>query len=135
MLRKINVLLLSWGCKIGSWPSFYLRIPLCAKFKSKTVLDLIIERVSKRLGSWRAPFLSKGGRLTLLKSALVSISNYCLSPFMILVLIVHKIEACLRNFLCNDLDEHMKFHLVDWNVVRFPLKNKGLEFRKLGSIT
>lgn len=60
---------------------FYLGLPLSAKFRDKDVWEPVTERVRRELISWKAPLLSKGGRLTLIKSSLVSVSNYFLSLF------------------------------------------------------
>lgn len=69
---------LAWilGCKIGFLPSSYLGISLSVRFKSKKVWNLVIEKIDERLDSWKETLLPKGGRLTLIKSALVNIPNY-----------------------------------------------------------
>ena len=67
------------GCKIGSLPTSYLGLPLGAPYKSTRVLDVVEERFRKRLSLWKRQYLSKGGRLTLLKSTLSSLPTYFLS--------------------------------------------------------
>lgn len=64
-----------------------------------------MERIFNRPDSWIALLLSKGGRLTLIKTVLASISNYYLSLFTILGSVAKKTEACFRNFLWNDSED------------------------------
>lgn len=124
---------LAWilGWKIGVLPSIYLGMPLGARFKSKEVWRLVIDRISARLGSWGAALLSKGGRLTLLKSTLASIPNYYLSLLTIPSSVASVIETRFRNFLWNDLEDHQRFHLVDWKSICRPLGYGGLGIRSI----
>jgi hypothetical protein len=58
------------GCDISSLPLRYLGLPLGAPFKSKAILDVVIEKMEKRLASWKKIYFFIGGRLTLIKSTL-----------------------------------------------------------------
>lgn len=126
-----NLESLAWilGCKIGSLSTSYLGLPLGAKFKSKGVWDPVIERISRRLDSWKASLLFKGGRLTLIKSTLAVMPNYFLSLFTILVAVANIIEMKFWNFLWNDLEDHHRYHLVDWNNICRLLCDGGLRIR------
>lgn len=101
------------SCKVGCLPFSYLGLPLGAKFKSKVIWNLMMERISAWLNSWKAPLLSKCGRLILIKSVLASIPNYYLSLFTIPASVAKRIESNFRNFLWNDLEVGRKYHLVD----------------------
>ena len=72
-------------------------------------------------------YLSKGRRLTFLKSALSSLPTYFLSLFTIPTHVANKIERLQRNFLWGE----SKTHLVGWDKVCTPLENGGLGVRKL----
>lgn len=119
------------GCKIGSWPSSCVSLPLRAKFKSKKVWDLVMEKISRRLDFWKGPFLLKGGRLTLVKSVLSSIPNYYFSLFTALCSIVQNIETYFINFLWNDSKEHHRFYLVNWKVVCSLVDKGGLRIQRI----
>ena len=119
------------GCQIGSLPMTYLGMPLGASHKSPNVWNPILERIERKLAGWKKLYLSKGGRLTLLKSTLSSLPTYYLSLFTIPTHVANKIERLQRDFLWGD----SKTHLVGWNKACAPLENGGLGVRKLTTST
>ena len=56
---------------------------LGASHKSPSIWNPIMENIQRRLAGWKKLYLSKGGRLTLLKSTLSSLPTYFLSLFTI----------------------------------------------------
>ena len=80
-----------------------------------------------RLAGWKKLYLSKGGRLMLLKSTLSSLPTYFLSLFTIPTHVANKIEKIQRDFLWGEL----KVHLVGWDKVCTPKVNGGLGIRKI----
>nr|XP_016515287.1 PREDICTED: uncharacterized protein LOC107831999 [Nicotiana tabacum] len=71
------------GCSIGSLPTTYLGLPLGAKYKATDIWNGVIERVEKKLATWKMQYLSMGGRLTLISSVIDSIPTYIMSLFPI----------------------------------------------------
>ena len=80
------------GCKVAELPIIYLGLPLGSSFKDQTIWNVIIEKTEKRLAGWKRMYLSKGGRLTLIKSTLSNLPTYYLSLFPIPVGVAHRIE-------------------------------------------
>jgi hypothetical protein len=119
------------GCRIGSLPMSYLGLPLGALFKSLSIWNGVIEKVERRLASWKKLYLSKGGRVTLIHSTLSSIPTYFLSLFLIPVSVAKKLERLQREFLWSGLGDETKFHLVNWNRVCSPIKVGGLGVRNI----
>ena len=78
LVHNIDLLLLVLGCKQGSLRMKYLGLPLGAKFKDKTTWNPILEKMERRLAGWKRLYLSKGGRVTLIKSTLSSLPTYFL---------------------------------------------------------
>ena len=80
------------GCKIASLPMKYLGLPLGTTFKAKSVWNPIIERMEKCLAGWKRLYLSKGGKVTLIKSTLSSLPTYFISLFPIPARVAHRLE-------------------------------------------
>ena len=70
-------------CRVGSLPMLYLGMPLETLYKTASIRNPILERMEKKLSGWKWLYLSKGGRLTLLKITLSSLPTYYLSLFTI----------------------------------------------------
>ena len=118
------------GCGIGSLPSSYLGLPLGASHKALGVWDTVEDRFRKRLSSWKAQYISKGGRLTLIQSILSSLPIYCLSLFRMPVTICNKLEKIQREFLWSGGSLAKKSHLVNWKTVCTAKKKGGLDLRR-----
>ena len=86
-----------------------------------------MEKIEWKLAGWKKLYLLKGGRLTLLKSTLSSLTTYFLSLFTIPTHVANKIEKLQRDFLWGD----PKTHLLGWDKVCMPIVNGGLSIRKL----
>ncbi|RVW23089.1 Retrovirus-related Pol polyprotein from transposon RE1 [Vitis vinifera] len=69
------------GCKVGSMPSVYLGLPLGAPNKNTSMWDGVEEKVRRRLALWKRQYISKGGRLILIKSTMASMPLYQMSLF------------------------------------------------------
>ena len=83
VVNNIELFLVVLGYKQDSLPMKYLGLPLGAKFKEKTIWNPILEKMERRLAGWKRLFLSKGGRVTLIKSTLSKLPTYFLSLFPI----------------------------------------------------
>ena len=118
-------------CRVGALPLTYLGMPLGASYKAVSVWDPIIEKMERMLAGWKKLYLSKGGRLTLLKSMLSSLPTYFLSLFTIPVSVAHRIEKLQRNFLWGGMGDDFKHHLVGWDKVCTPKEKGGLGVRRL----
>jgi len=109
----------------------YLDLPLGASYKSTRMWDGVIEKIEKRLASWKRLYLSKGGRVTLIKSTLSNLPTYYMSLFPIPGSVAAQIEKLHRDFLWGGLGEEFKFHLVSWAKVCTPISKGGLGIRNL----
>ncbi|CAN0838702.1 LINE-1 retrotransposable element ORF2 protein [Linum grandiflorum] len=114
------------GCRLESFPSTYLGLPLGARAANVALWNPMIARVRDRLDTWRARHLSFGGRLTLIKSVLTNLPVYFLSMFRAPAAVIKDFEKIQRNFLWSGHAETRKFHLVSWDRVKTPISRGGL---------
>ncbi|RVW44116.1 putative ribonuclease H protein [Vitis vinifera] len=119
------------GCKIGSLPISYPGLPLGAPYKSTRVWDVVEERFKKRLSLWKRQYLSKGDRLTLVKSTLSSLPTYFIFLFLIPKRVCVRLEKIQRDFLWGGGTLENRPHLVSWKVICAAKKYGGLGIRSL----
>ena len=80
-------------CRVGSLPIKYLGMPLGTSFKTASIWNPILEKKEKKLSGWKRLYLSKGGRLMLVKSTLSSLPTYFLSLFTIPKAMATRLES------------------------------------------
>ena len=119
------------GCGVGSLPSKYLGLPLGAPHRAVGVWDSIEERFRNRLSLWKRQYISKGGRLTLIRSTLSSLPIYFLSLFRMPKIVWARLEKIQRDFLWGGGNLESKPHLVNWNSVCQEKSRGGLGVRGL----
>ncbi|RVX21636.1 putative ribonuclease H protein [Vitis vinifera] len=105
------------GCRVGHLPTVYLGLPLRAPNRASFVWDGVEEKVRRRLALWKRQHLSKGGRITLIKSTLASIPLYQMSLFHMPKSVARRLEKLQRDFLWGGANEGNKAHLVKWEVL------------------
>ena len=75
-VEDIEDMAVELGCRVGDFPVKYLGLPLRAHHKALSMWDGVEERMRRRLFLWKRHYLSKGGRITLIKNTLASILIY-----------------------------------------------------------
>jgi hypothetical protein len=71
------------GCGVASVLIKYLGLPLGTQYNASTIWSSIIDKMEHRLAGLKGLYLSKGGRLTLIKTTLSNLPTYYLSLFLI----------------------------------------------------
>ena len=130
-VHKLDSLATIMGCEIIQLPMAYMGLPLGANFKSKSIWDPILEKMKLKFSEWQRLYLSKGGRITLIKSTLSSLPTYFLSLFPVPASVALRIDKIKSDFLWGGMGDCKKFHLVNWNQVCQPFKTSGIGFQNL----
>ena len=108
VVDNVHVLAGLWGCRFGNLPMSYLGMPIGASHKSSSIWNPILEKFERRLVGWKKLYLSKRGRLTIIKSTLSSLPTYFLSLFNIPTSVANKIEKLQRDFLWEGMGSESK---------------------------
>ena len=103
---NIQVLAEILGCRTGSLPMTYLGMPLGASHKFPTIWNPILEKIERKLAGWKKMYLSKGGRLTLLKSTLSNLPTYFLSLLQSLRMSPIRLRGC-KGIFCGGIPRHI----------------------------
>ena len=93
---------------------------------SLQVWDVVEERSKKKLALWKRQFISKGGRLTLIKSTLTNLLIYTLSLFQISKGVRSRLEKIQYDFLWGRGNLHRKIHLIKWGTVCSSKRKGGM---------
>ena len=90
------------------------------------------ERFRKRLAMWKRQYISKGGRITLIRSTLSNLPIYFMSIFQLPRAIRMRLEKIQRDFLWGGGALEQKPHLARWPIVCKDKSIGGLGVKSLG---
>jgi hypothetical protein len=112
------------GCGYGVVPLKYLGLPLGASFKLKSMWAGLEDMMVRRLAPWKRLYLSKEGRVTLIKSTLSNMPTYMLSLFPIPADVAKHIEKIQRDFLWGGMNEDFTVRKGN-EIIRLEEKRNG----------
>ncbi|RVW15066.1 putative ribonuclease H protein [Vitis vinifera] len=132
-VENVDELADEFGYRVGKLPSTYLGMPLGAPFKSVAAWDGIEERFRKKLAMWKRQYISKGGRITLVRSTLSNLPIYFMSIFQMPRAVRIRLEKIQKDFLWGGGALVQKPHLVNWSIVCLDKRSGGLGVKSLGA--
>ncbi|CAA7023627.1 unnamed protein product [Microthlaspi erraticum] len=109
----------------------YLGLPEKIFGSKKQVFSFIQDRLSKRINSWLAKLLSKGGKEVLIKSVAQALPTYVMSCFLLPQEITKKLQSAISNFWWSTNQSSRGMHWIAWVKICMPLGKGGLGFRDL----
>jgi hypothetical protein len=119
------------NCKLGNFPFIYLGLPVGANPRKEATWDPVIEVLQKRLHSWKNRFVSLGGRVVLINSALAAIPLFYLSFMKLPTKVWKKIVSIQMNFLWGGASVKSKIAWVNWFDVCRSKEDGGLGVRNI----
>ena len=130
-VENVELLALKFGCNVGTLPFTYLGLPLGAPHKSVVVWDGMEEMMWKILALWKIQYISKGERITLIRSTLVSMLIYLMSLMHMPRIVKLRLKKIQMDFLWGEGALEKRPHLVKWAIVCLDKKKGGLGVRNL----
>ncbi|RVW92408.1 putative ribonuclease H protein [Vitis vinifera] len=130
-IGEVDEMAVQLGCRVGQLPAVHLGLPLGAPNKAVSGWDGVEEKVRRRLVLWKRQYISKGGRITLIKSTMTNMPVYQMSLFRMPKSVARRLEKLQRDFLWGGGNLERKAHLVKWEVVCGDKEKGGLGIRKL----
>ena len=118
-------------CEVGSFPFRYLGIPIHHRRLRNSEWKEVIERLEKRLASWKGKLLSLGGRLTLINSVLTNLPMYMMSFLEIPKGVIKKIDYFRSRFFWQGDGHKRKYRLARWDIICRPKDQGGLGIQDL----
>lgn len=118
-------------CQQMQFPVTYLGLPVGGNPRRLVFWDPVLNKLRKRLSSWKQRHLSFGGRLCLLKAVLSSIPLYYLSFYKMPVGILTECNKIMRRFLWGGLEGGGKIAWVEWSKICRPKAEGGLGVKDL----
>jgi hypothetical protein len=106
-----------FSCPVGSFPLKYLGVALHYDDLSRDDIQPLIDKLLKRIASWRGQLLSLAARAMLIKTCLASIPVYLLYFIKFPKWAIKILDTHMKNCLWNDSEEKHKIHLANWELV------------------
>ena len=102
----------------------YLGLPLSSKRIIATKFDILVDKMTEKIRSWHAKYLTYTARLQLVNAVVMSISSYWCQMFIIPKKVLKGINAVYRAYLWHGDTKHNSPGSVEWAKV-CTLKKSG----------
>ena len=130
-VENVDQLALELGCKVGALPTTYLGLPLGCRQASISVWGGVEEKFRRKLAMWKRQHISKGGRLTLIRSTLSNLPIYLMPLIHMPRGVSSRLEKIQKDFLWGSNASEKKIHLINCKQVCLSKAKGGLGFRSL----
>eukprot|EP00253_Pinus_taeda_P009869 PITA_09869 len=108
----------------------YLGLPITNGFNKRSLWSEIINKMKSKITTWGGYWLTKGGKVILIKSVLSALPIYQASLLFAPKSVTDQISKILRDFLWQGgKGNQHKIHLVKWDLVKRLIPEGGLQIR------
>jgi hypothetical protein len=114
------------GCPVGAFPIEYLGVPLHYDKLRREDTQPLVDKILKKIASWRGKLLSHAARVTLIQTCVANILVYLLSFIKFPKWAIKTLNSHLANCLWSDTDGSDKYHLDNWESVSLAKDFGGL---------
>ncbi|XP_058726621.1 uncharacterized protein LOC131597983 [Vicia villosa] len=126
-----SAILLNTGFTKGHFPIRYLGIPLATKRLNIHHYLPLIDKIVCRIRHWTAYLLSTAGRIQLVKSIVVAITQYWMHCLPLPKAVLKKIDSICRSFIWTGKATIGKKSPVAWKQVCQPMRAGGMDILNL----
>jgi len=112
----------------------YLGLPEKIHGSKTQVFSFVRDRLQKRLNTWSAKFLSKGGKEVLIKFMAQALPTYVMSCFLLPKAIRSKLSSTIANFWWKSNENSNSIHWIAWDTLCNPHSEGGLVFKRLKNL-
>lgn len=109
----------------------YLGLPEHFGRRKKDLFTSIVDRIRQRASNWSTRFLSRAGKLTMLKAVLTSIPTYAMSCFQLPTSLCKRIQSTLTRFWWDKSADKKGMCWVAWDKLTLPKTAGGLGLRDI----
>nr|GEX70656.1 RNA-directed DNA polymerase, eukaryota, reverse transcriptase zinc-binding domain protein [Tanacetum cinerariifolium] len=128
---KVNRAAMKLGCLVLKAPFLYLGSMVGGAMSKANAWSEVVDRVKNRLSKWKMKTLSIGGRLTLRKSVLGSMSIFHMSMFKVPSGVLRSLESLRSHFFNGHDTNSRKASYVKWKTVLASKERGGLDVSSL----
>jgi exonuclease III len=108
----------------------YLGLPITNSCNKRSLWSDIISKIKTKISAWGGYWLTKGGKVVLIKAVLAALPIYQAAFILAPKSVTDQISKLLRDFLWQGgkRNQH-KYHLVRWETVKRSISEGGLQIR------
>ncbi|XP_074298496.1 uncharacterized protein LOC141629381 [Silene latifolia] len=117
------------GVRVVCEQGRYLGLPTVVGQSKRELVQVIRDKLNKRLQGWRSMMLSKAGRETLIKAVAQAIPNYAMSVFKIPGFFCDELKSLVSNFWWGSVNGRKKMPWIPWDKLCRAKEYGGLGFR------
>jgi hypothetical protein len=119
-------------CPVIPFPIIYLGVPLSMGPIPRSFIRPLVDKVARKLPTWKGPLMPKSGRLVLTKAVLSTIPTYMLMADQLPAWAIEDIDRIRRKFLWAGSDSSVRGKcLVAWPTVCLLTIHGGLGVQNL----
>src|ERR1044072_6381284 len=107
----------------------YLGFPILQGRPKACDFEYVVDRVSRKLASWKGKLLNKAGKITLVKAVLNAIPVYPMQLSWFPQSVCDRLDGLARNFIWSR-GETRGMHMVSWRKISRPKRFGGLGVRQ-----
>ncbi|XP_059277795.1 uncharacterized protein LOC132031972 [Lycium ferocissimum] len=117
------------------WPIKYFGCPLFVGRMKIIYFSEMVHNITRRIHTWHARFLSKGGKIVLVKHILLAMPVHLLATMKPPKGTFEQLEGAINSFIWNDNDTKRKYHWRKWESMCLPNEEGGVGFRCLRDVS